>query len=191
MSPDLHELIGEEGDERLRRVHDALVAAGPAPELPLGLASAPAPPARVIPLRRRRFETALAAAAAAVAVAFGVGYLVGNQGTGFQSRFPVTMHGIGEAKSASAKIEIGGLDAQGNWPLLFTVHGLKAAPKGGWYELYLTQRGKLVASCGPFNAGQGKTVVHMNVPFHLNEYDGWVVIAHVPGQKHVPVLLTT
>ena len=50
--PDFHELVGGEGtpeeQERLRRVHDLLIAAGPPPELPRRLSRAPRTGARVL-----------------------------------------------------------------------------------------------------------------------------------------------
>jgi hypothetical protein len=195
VTPDLVALIGEEGtpeeNERLRRVHELLVAAGPPPALPASLAYAPEQLGHLLPLRRHRFQATLAAAAAAVAVAFGAGYLLGNHGSGFSSKYAVGMHGIGDAAGASAKIQIAAADAEGNWPLLLRIQGLKPLPNGGWYELYLTKNGKLAGLCGPFKTGTGATVVHMSVPYHLGRDVGWVVVARIPGQRHVPVLLTT
>ena len=101
------------------------------------------------------------------------------------------MHGVGAASAAKASIAIGNPDAQGNWPLKVTVRGLKPLPAGGWYVLYLTRRGKIELPCGIFNTGSGATTVHMSVPYQLGEYDGWVITAHVPGQRHSQVLLTT
>src|SRR2546428_14030972 len=89
MSPEFHDLVGDEGTpeelERLRRVHDLLVAAGPPPELPPRLADAPAPgrsPALVAWLPRRRLEAAPVAAAAGIATPFPAGVLLGGRGPG-------------------------------------------------------------------------------------------------------------
>lgn len=187
--PDFRELVGEEGTpeelERLRRVHDLLVAAGPPPEL-----DAPAPRRRLALLPRPRLQAALGlAAAAAIALGFGIGYAVGSGG-GFSSNFARPMHGVGSLASASASIEIGTRDASGNWPLLMVVHGLPVLPHGGWYELYLTKHGKPDATCGTFKASGAVTRVRLNAPYNFSEYDGWVVTAHVPGQTD-RVRLTT
>jgi hypothetical protein len=188
--PDFRELVGEEGNpeelERLRRVHDLLVAAGPPPEL-----SAPAPRRRLALLPRPRLQAALGlAAAAAIALGFGIGYAVGSGGGGFSAHFTRPMHGVGQLASANAAIEIGTRDPSGNWPLRMVVHGLPVLPRGGWYELYLTKHGKPVATCGTFKVARAVTRVRLNAPYDFAEYDGWVVTAHVPGQQD-RVRLTT
>ena len=197
MSPDFHDLVGDEGTpeelKRLRRVHDLLVAAGPPPELPPRLADAPGPgrsPALVAWLPRRRLEAALVAAAAVIAIAFAAGYLVGGRGPGFQAAHTVTMHGVGRV-AAAASIEVGKKDAQGNWPLLVKVRGLRPLPPGGYYVLYLTKNGKPKASCGTFTVGGKLTTVRLSVPYQLWHYDGWVVEAYEPGKGEGEPLLTT
>ncbi|MDX6543197.1 MAG: hypothetical protein QOK32_800, partial [Gaiellaceae bacterium] len=72
------------------------------------------------------------------------------------------------------------------------VRGLKQLPKGGYYELYLTQDGKLGPQCGTFRVRGGTTEVPLNAPYVLKKFNGWVVTRQVPG--HVVVsqaLLTT
>ncbi|MEP7334479.1 MAG: hypothetical protein ABI717_01745, partial [Actinomycetota bacterium] len=79
--PNFDELIGDlppDERERLRRVHELLVAAGPPPELPQLLSS---PPVRA--LRRRRAAALLVAAALALA-AFGAGWLLRGTNDEFQ-----------------------------------------------------------------------------------------------------------
>src|SRR6266700_2230464 len=99
---DLNELIGEtsqEERERLQRVHDLLLQAGPPPELPPALAGAPVPtePTRLrdeyswLPQRRSGRVLTLAVACAAVALA--IGYLIGRHGATFQPEFTKAMHG--------------------------------------------------------------------------------------------------
>jgi hypothetical protein len=193
--PDFPELVGEEGTpeelERLRRVHDLLVAAGPPPKLSRRLGRAPRVRLRVVTLPPRRVQAALAlAAAAAIALGFGIGYAVRGDG-GFSVQGARPMHGVGSLASASASIEIGKLDAAGNWPLEMVVRGLPALPRGGWYELSLTKHGVPEVSCGTFKAhGDGVTRVRLNAPYDFGEYDGWVVTSHVHGRPD-RVLLTT
>jgi hypothetical protein len=187
--PDFSELVGEEGPpeelERLRRVHELLVQAGPPPELSPELRQPPAPPppARVIALTRRP-ATAFGVAAAAIVAALVIGYVVGARGDSFSTAFKVPMHGVAPVASAQAEIKVGDLDAAGNWPVIFVVRGLPKLPPGAWYELYLTKRGAIKESCGTFVvAGRDvDTEVRMNVPYRLNGYSGWVVTAHVPAR---------
>jgi hypothetical protein len=192
--PDFRELVGEEGApeelERLRRVHELLVAAEPPPDVSRRLGRAPRLRPWLAVLPRPRMQAALGlAAAAAVALGFGIGYGV-RDGGGFSTQAARPMHGVGRLASASASIEIGKLDAGGNWPLRMVVRGLPQLPRDGWYELYLTKNGKPEATCGTFRVSGRVTRVRLNAPYDFGEYDGWVVTSHVPG-RHDRVLLTT
>ena len=199
--PDFTDLVGDEGTaeelERLRHAHELLIAAGPPPELSPRLAEAPGATARGrsrwVPRRRRSAAFLLAGAVAAAA--FGIGFLVGDRGSGaFPSKAsPVAMHppaGAGDG-SARASVLIGDRDEVGNWPLLVRVSGLDPLPKGRWYELYLTRKGKIVAWCGAFSVkSNGRTTVRFSVPYKLKRFDGWVVTSS--GRRtDRPVLLTT
>jgi len=103
--PNFDELIGPElppGDrERLRRVHELLIAAGPPPEMPELHAS---PRVRTHP--RRRVAALLIAAALALA-AFVAGWLVGGSDSDFDVRAAVAMRGTAAAPAASGTIELG------------------------------------------------------------------------------------
>jgi len=195
--PDLRELVGDEGEpeelERLRRVHELIVAAGPPPELSPALAEPPRVGREAFRLRRprRRLEAVLVLAAGALALMFGIGYYLGAREGGFETEFTVAMRGVGEAAPASASIRVGEVDEEGNWPLLLTVRGLEPLPKGGWYELYLSRKGKPVVSCGTFRTTGEVTEVRLNAPYKLKEFDGWVVTAHLPGGRRTGVVMTT
>ena len=132
-------------------------------------------------------------AAGVAAAAFGVGFLVGNRGTNdFPSnRSAIAMHAPKGAANAHASILIGERDAVGNWPLLVHAIGLKPLPKNTWYELYLTQNGKITQWCGSFSVEKGgRTTVRFSVPYKLKGSVGWVVTTSV-RQQHPQVLLTT
>jgi hypothetical protein len=179
--PDFDELVG--GDdlapderERLRRVHDLLVAAGPPAELPPALATSEHRDAAVVPIRRpsrRRLAVAAVLAAALALAAFGVGYFVGDSGDdgSAEAEFVLAMTGPG----ASASLMVFHIDKAGNWPMKMTVQGLPELPTGQRYELWLTKQGKLSASCGRFVVGKGRTIVPLNAPYRLKQFDGWVV----------------
>jgi hypothetical protein len=177
--PDFDELVGAEvtpGDrDRLRRVHDLLVAAGPPPELPPSL-SEPTEGAAVVPFRRpsrRRLTVAAILAAAVAAAAFGAGFLLGDSGREedavAEPAFVVEMTGDGEAR---ASLAVFAADDAGNWPMRMTVQGLD---EDETYQLWLTRDGRLVRMCGTFAAGDPRTVVELNAPWRLDRFDGWVV----------------
>jgi hypothetical protein len=197
--PDFVDLVGDEGTPeeltRLRRAHDLLLAAGPPPELSPRLAEAPDARRRssVMPLRRKGAAFLLAGAVAAAA--FGIGFLVGDRGSSdFPAKgSPIAMHPPTDAadQAARASVLIGDRDEVGNWPLLVRVSGLQPLPRGRWYELYLTRKGKITAWCGAFNVkDSGRTSVRFSVPYKLKGFDGWVVTTS-KRQPKPQVLLTT
>jgi len=198
--PDFRELVGDEGNEeelgRLRQVHDLLVAAGPPPELSARVTSPPeVEESKVLEFKRRRPAALFGIAAAAAAAAFIVGYAVGQRQNSFDAQFTIPMHGLGTARAASADIEVGSHDEGGNYPLQMKVVHLRQAPKGSWYELLLSKHGRPTLSCGTFASAGRIVTVQLSVPYDLSDFpklfDGWVVTLHVPGQEHVPVVMTT
>jgi hypothetical protein len=191
--PEFDDLVG--GDipaderERLRRVHDLLVEAGPPPELPEGLQPVPGEErANVYPLfPRRRWAAAAALAAALAAATFGVGYLVGDREATAEPARVVVMNGTPEASAARASLAVYDVDEAGNWPMELTVRGLPPLPDGETYELWLTKDGELAKPCGVFTVGSGTTVVPLTAPYRLRDFDGWVVVRQGSTE---PVLTT-
>ena len=185
--PDFDDLVGPELSEleraRLRHVHDALVAAGPPPELSPALAQPPgrtydAPiPALPRGYPRRRLLAVVVVGAAIAFAAFGAGYLVGDTPApaAFQQDFAFVMHGADSASQASASVVVGQRDEGGNWPMIMTVRELDELPDDEHYELRLTRNGKPSDACGSFVVSGDKTVVYLNAPYRLRDYDGWVV----------------
>ena len=176
MSDRFDELVGEVDDagerERLRRVHDLLLSVEAPPERPPALRpAAPPPPARLVPRKRRR---ALVLLAAALAVAsFGAGWLAGARSGDVAPEQVIAMSG---PSGANGKIELLPQDASGNWPMNVIVRGLEPSrDRSDFYELWLTQDGKPVDSCGRFTVHPGVTTVSLSVPYGLRKYDGWVV----------------
>ena len=181
--PDFDELVGAdlEGEERERllRVHELLIAAGPPPELPPQLEPVQEiPPAPVVQLRprasRRRLAVAAVLAAALAVMAFGLGFFVGDNGTAqaVQPERVIEMTG----QDARASLAILPIDEAGNWPMRMTVQGLPPLERGEQYELWLSRQGKPVEPCGTFVVKEeGRTVVTLNAPYKLKNFDGWVV----------------
>ncbi len=176
--PSFDDLIDDDLDpherDRLLKVHELLIAAGPPPELPPHLASAPpAPKASVIPINRGRWRTAGLAAAATLLIAFGAGWLFGSRNSEQSVQRTVVMTGASGAHASLAVYEV---DAAGNWPMRMTVSGLPVLVRGQTYTLWLTKQGALQARCGTFTVGKGTTTVLLNAPYRLKEYSGWVVV---------------
>jgi hypothetical protein len=177
--PDFDDLVGGEVEgaerDRLRRVHDLLVAAGPPPDL--SSLAPPATDATVVPLAerrsgRRRVLLGLAAALGIVVV-FTIGLVVAD-GDGPSPDRVVAMAG---PSGASASLEIFDVDEAGNWPMLVDVKGLPPAREGQLYQLWLTRDGDPVALCGSFlTEDDGTAVVSMNAPWRIDDFDGWVVV---------------
>ena len=196
--PDFRELVGDEltpeERARLERVHDLLVEAGPPPELPPALAEPPGEStASPIALPWRRAGAMLALAAALALVAFVGGFIAGKQGvnSGINTFHSLSMHGTATDRNASAKIDIGELDSSGNWPLRVVIHGLRPLPKGSYYEMFLTNHGKVMAACGIFTVAGNPSTVRLTMPPTIKNYDGWIVTRESPGSHGHPVVLTT
>lgn len=199
--PEFRDLAGDDGTpaelERLRRVHDLLVAAGPPPELSPKLAEPPAASdSKLVAFRQRRPATVIALAAALAVVAFLVGYVVADRRTGFSAERTIPMHGVGQLVAAQASLQIGEHDSAGNYPMQMTVHSLKTLPEGGWYELLLSKNGRPTLSCGVFRGNMESQTIRLSVPYDLDSFpklfNGWVVTQHLPDSPdQAPVVMTT
>ncbi len=201
--PDFNELVGNEGSpeelDRLRQVHDMLLAAGPPPELSPALEHAPEIPddSKVVQFRRRKPVAFFAIAAAIAVAAFAIGYAVAGRNAAFHSSFTVPMHGLGTQRAAVGEVQVGDHDSGGNYPLQMSVTGLRNLHKGGWYELLLSKHGKPTLDCGSFVVDGKETTFRLSVPYDLDKlhkakkYDGWVVVRHTPGSTATPIVMST
>ena len=200
-APRFDDLVGHdvpaEERERLRRAHDALIAAGAPAELSSALQHPPGTPAydaevRVLP---RYYPPKWAAAAALVAaavaaVAFGIGYLVGKPESGRvvaqqqTAERVVTLRGASEP-DAVAVVEIEQEDDHGNRPMRVIVEGLPQLGGGDYYTLFMTKKGKPVVPCGTLNVeGDGKrTAVRLNSAYELDSFDG-LALAEYNAENH-------
>jgi hypothetical protein len=194
------DLVDREGlssseEERLRRVHELLVQAGPPPDLPPGLERPPTTPAEpeVVQfplLPRRRWPLVAVAAAALIVLAFGGGYLTGHaKPSTFETKRAVPMHG----GNAVALLRIAPKDSAGNWPMQLEVNNLPTQNDSrAYYELWLTRKGKPVAPCGTFRVNERTTTLRLSVPYNFKGFDGWVVTRQDAGTRDPgPVVLTT
>jgi hypothetical protein len=183
---DFVDVEGLDPDERdrLRRVHELLLEAGPPPDLSASLSKLPADVtrARVIAFpARRRVAAALAFAAALGAAAFGGGYLVGNDSGGGGTVRVAAMTG----RNALGSVTVGAADSGGNWPIQFQTSGLPKLPgKESYYELFVVKNGKPGFPCGGFKVeGPGKTSVRFTVPYEVTGTTRWVLTAVDPADR--------
>jgi len=196
-APKFRDLVGEglppAEHERLERVHEMLIAAGPPPELPPELEEVPdgrsaAHEREPTGLPRRRVGAALALAAAIALIAFVGGYLAGYKRTGntFESVRSVALTN----NQAQAVVRIGPRDGNGNTPMLLKVAGLKKLSAGDYYTLYMTRDGKPVVVCGSFNvSGPRSTTLRFPVAYDPADFNG-LEIARWDKSDHkaVPVV---
>ena len=188
--PDFDELVGTDLSaherERLERVHDMLVAAGPPPELPQELAEAPRREGRLVELARRRARTGLVLAAAIMITAFATGYLLGARGEGSvpSTAPPAKQVVLGNTADRLAVVGIGERDSNGNWPMTVQVEGLDHLSEGDYYTLFMTKKGKAVATCGTFNVAEdGLTTIRFSVAYDPDRYDG-LMLAEYDRETH-------
>ena len=188
--PDFSDLVGDDlaaGErERLRRVHDLLVAAGPPPELTPALEAPPRTGDRVTWLPRRRLTSALSLAAALAIAAFAIGFVLGGSGrestaAQFDAVRSVELGGRGEARVV---VSLGKRDRHGNYPMLVRVEGLKRQTGGNYYSLFMVDDGKPVTLCGTFNvAGPRPTAIRLNTAYGFEGYDG-LMLAEYRASDH-------
>ena len=188
--PQFGDLVGNDlspGErERLERVHDMLVAAGPPPELPQELADPPRPEGRLVELARQRLRTGLVLAAALVIATFAFGYFLGARGEDSSpvAFTPVKTAVLGKSADRLAVVQIGDRDENGNRPMVMTVEGLDRLSGGDYYTLFMTRNGKPIVTCGTFNVGEdGVTTVRFSVAYDLDSYDG-LMLAEYSKRKH-------
>jgi Anti-sigma-K factor rskA len=207
--PNLDELLEGIEDprerDRLRRMHDLLVATGPPPELSPALAGAPAAPAAEDEepdtswMPPRRLGAALLIGAGLFAAAFGVGYIAGEGGSDNrpaagppeQTARVIALRPSDQNNTAGASIRLGRKRADGNWPMIVTVRGLDHLAGGDYYTLALTRNGKPVVTCGTFNvAATGTTTIRMIAAYDLENYDGWAVTRYDQQSHNDTVVMT-
>ena len=196
-APKFQDLVGEglppTERERLERVHEMLIEAGPPPELPPELEEVPDGRGTVRELEptglpRRRIGAALALAAAIALLAFVGGYLAGYNRTDntFESVRSVALTN----NQAQAVVRFGPRDANGNTPMQLRVEGLKKLAAGDYYTLYMTKGGKPIVVCGSFNVrGPRSTTLRFPVAYDPANFDG-LEIARWDQSDHraVPVV---
>lgn len=192
--PNFRDVVGDdlpaEERARLQRVHDQLVAAGAPPELPPALRDPPAAGGSVSWLPRRRLGAALVLAAALALAAFAAGFLLGKGRDSDAAAFkPVRTVVLGN-QGKTVVVRVGKADTAGNQPMLVTVEGLLRQPEGDYYVLFMTKRGKPVATCGTFRvADEDRTNVRLSVAYDFAKYDGLMLAEYwVSDHKDHPVL---
>jgi hypothetical protein len=178
--------------DRLQRVHELLLEAGPPPELAPDLESPTLAMTfgRRRPRRLRRPVMLLAAALMVLALAFVGGYIAGNSHHPVAAGQLLTLKGTALAPNALASLRVEPADTAGNWPMELSARGLPPLPQNSYYEVYLVRGGKLYAPCGAFvvHSGASGVAVSLNAPYRLRPGDTWVVTQHTHGAADRVVL---
>jgi hypothetical protein len=199
-TPDFDDIVGDDLDHeernRLERVHDLLVIAGPPPELTPEMERGPTLAMTLGGPSRRHIERRVALLAAAVlvlVVAFLGGYLAGHGNVGSLSGgHTLNLVGTAQAPGALAALHVQDADAAGNSPMTLSVTGLPKLPPHGYYAVFLTRNGRIFAPCGVFlvKSTTGAVSVQLNAPYDLHRGDGWVVTKQLPGRREAgPIVL--
>jgi hypothetical protein len=197
-TPDFDDLVDSdvprEERERLERVHDLLVSAGPPAELAPEFERGPTLAMTLARSSRRghRRVALLAAALVILALAFTGGFIAGNSGDGLTGSHTLKLTGTHQAPGALASLVVTNADPAGNWPMRLSVTGLPKLPEHGYYEVFVTRNGKPWAPCGVFLVKSEKAAVsvRLNAPYELRRSDSWVVTRQLPGHHEPgPVVL--
>jgi hypothetical protein len=199
-TPDFDDIVGDDLDheerDRLERVHELLVIAGPPPELTPEMERGPTLAMTLGGPSRRRIERRVALLAAAVlvlVVAFLGGYLAGHGNAGsLSSGHTLKLVGTAQAPKAQAALIVQEADPAGNWPMTLSATGLPKLPPHGYYEVFLTRNGKIFAPCGVFLVKNPNAAVsvQLNAPYDLHRGDGWVITKQLPGRREAgPIVL--
>jgi hypothetical protein len=191
--PTLDDLIGTDTTgaerQRLQRVHELILEAGPPPELTPELEAGPTLAMTTGKGRRAARPRALLLLAAALMVllVFFGGYAVGNGGSGKSTAKPViaqALKGTTVTPNAQGTLEVWSSKDGKNWPMTLSVVGLPQLPPHTYYEVYLLRHGKPWGSCGTFRVGRSSaeaTTVTLTAPYSLQKGDSWVVTRPGPG----------
>jgi hypothetical protein len=209
--PDFDEVLeGVESPEerdRLRRVHDLLIASGPPPELSPALVGTPPTPAPEVEVEDhdvswmppRRLGAVLLVGAALLGAAFGLGYISGDRGSSDSvadapaqpATRVIALRPADQNNTAGASIRLGRKGPDGNWNMVVTVRGLGHLEGGDYYTVALLKRGKPVVTCGTFNVlPSGTTTVEMVAAYDLKRFDGWAITRYDVGSRDERVVMT-
>lgn len=188
--------------DRLRRAHEALLIAGPPPELSPALRHPPGTTefkdeVRVLPrgYPPRRLAAAVVLAAAIAIAAFVGGYAIGGGGEGERATAPTFVKQVqlrgAAAPDAVAVVQIGATDTVGNREMVVTVEGLPHLQGDDYYTLFMTRKGKTIVPCGTFNVRGGvrRTTVRLLVGYKVEDFDGFALAKYSAGSHRDTVVL--
>ena len=207
--PDFDALLGDDvapaERDRLRRAHEALVAAGPPPDLSPALRYPPGTDEHLAEVRTlpgryyapRRVVAGVLVAASIAAASFGAGYVLrgGDEGTSTQvaPRFVDLVELRGDdAPNALAIVQVTAPDSVGNREMIVTVEGLPKLSGDDYYTLFMTEAGKPVVTCGTFNVRGGvqRTKVRLVGAYDPADFDGFALAKYSAVTHRDTIVLT-
>jgi hypothetical protein len=121
---------------------------------------------------------AVLTASAAAALVIGVG------GNGFHVDRSVNLEGAGRVASASAVVDIGSSAGGPVRDVKVHVNGLRPAPKGGYYELWMQDGSSEPTGLVAFNtSGSGSVVANTTIPEDMPWTKCWVTLERADGSR--------
>ena len=194
--PEFRDLVGDdlpaEERQRLARVHELLLTAGPPPELPPSLSDAPeAEPVEWHSswLMRRRVGAGFALAAAIALVAFIGGYIVGYQKN--NGDFDAARNVVLQKGPMRVVVAVAAPDSNGNRRMLVSARGLSQTARGNYYIIGMKKDGRRLVQCGTFKVGnEPLTNVRFAVGYEVEDFDRIVVAEYRHSDHSVRELLS-
>ncbi|HWG83692.1 MAG TPA: anti-sigma factor [Gaiellales bacterium] len=121
---------------------------------------------------------AVLTASAAAALVIGVG------GSGFHVDRSVHLQGAGPVASASAVVDVGSSGGGPVRDVQVHVNGLPAAPKGGYYELWMQDGSSEPTGLVAFDtSGTGSVVANTTIPKDMPWTKCWVTLERADGSR--------
>jgi hypothetical protein len=194
--PEFRDLVGDdlpaEERERLARVHELLLEAGPPPELPPSLRGAPdTGPVVEHPswLLRRRVGAGFALAAAIALIAFVGGYIVGYEKN--NGDFDAARNVVLQTGPTRVVVALAAPDSNGNRRMLVSARGLPQTARNNYYIIGMKKDGRRLVQCGTFKVGnEPLTTVRFTVGYQVEGFDRIVVAEYRHSDHSTRELLT-
>jgi len=126
----------------------------------------------------------LALAAAVLTASAAAALVIGVGGSGFHVDRSVNLQGAAQVASASAVVDIGSSGGGPVRDVQLHVNGLRPAPKGGYYELWMQDGSSEPTGLVAFNtSGSGSVVANTTIPKDMPWTKCWVTLERADGSR--------